>query len=203
MNKTVAHIQFRTANSLWSHTLERKVKDFPDTRSNLPCADDVEMIAHTEEDMKAVIDLFSRAGITFLHTISLKKTKFMLNSPPDQLYDEQKKFPRYKAGHVLFVFFVYQPNVTIKVRFRFYETLFLSVLYCSKTRTIYHHHMNHLKRFHQVCVVRILKSNSSLKHLALLFPSQSIHSILRYFSYTIRGGGLVTLSGWTLVYLSN
>ena len=40
-------------------------------------ADDADLVAHTEEDMQLIMDIFSRVCIAFSLTINLKKTRVM------------------------------------------------------------------------------------------------------------------------------
>ncbi len=48
--------------------------------------DDSHLIAHTEEDIQAIMDFFSRACTTFKLTISLKNLKVLFTPPSDQPY---------------------------------------------------------------------------------------------------------------------
>ena len=55
-------------------------------------ANDADFVTHTEEDMQAIMDRFSKACTVFGLTISLKKTKVMSTPPPDHPYAEPNIF---------------------------------------------------------------------------------------------------------------
>lgn len=56
------------------------------------------MTTHSKEDMKAVMDLFSKACSSFGLAVSLKKTKVMSAPSPSQYYSEPDVFVN---GHKL------------------------------------------------------------------------------------------------------
>ena len=51
-------------------------------------ADNANIVAHTEEDVQLIMDIFSRACLAFSLAINLKKTKVMHTTPIGQAYVE-------------------------------------------------------------------------------------------------------------------
>ena len=82
-------LQFRTSGKLFNLSrLRCKSKVFQSMVRELLYADDVDLVAHSEEDMQSLMDRFSSACSAFGLTISLKKTKVMFTPAPGQPYVE-------------------------------------------------------------------------------------------------------------------
>ena len=86
-------LRFRTTGKVFNLTrFNAKSKTFQCLVRELLYADDADFVAHTEEDMQAIMDLFSKACTAFGLTISLKKTKVMLTPVPGHPYVEPNIF---------------------------------------------------------------------------------------------------------------
>jgi hypothetical protein len=86
-------IHFRTTGKVFNLTrFNAKSKTFQTLVRELLYADDADFVAHTEEDMQAIMNLFSKACTAFGLTISLKKTKVMFTPPPGHPYVEPNIF---------------------------------------------------------------------------------------------------------------
>ena len=84
-------IRFRSSGKVFSlHRFNTKSKTFQSLVRELPFADDADLVAHTEEDMQLIRDIFSRACLAFCLTINLKKTKVMYTPSIGQVYVEPK-----------------------------------------------------------------------------------------------------------------
>ena len=86
-------LRFRTSGSVFNLTrFNAKSKTFDILVRELLYADDADFVAHTEEDMQSIMDLFSTACSHFGLTISLTKTKVMFTPPPGSPYIEPNIF---------------------------------------------------------------------------------------------------------------
>ena len=86
-------IRFRTSGKVFNlRRFSSKTKTFEALVRELLYADDADLVAHSEEDMQAIMDLFSTACRHFGLTISLDKTKVMYTAPPGQPYIEPNIF---------------------------------------------------------------------------------------------------------------
>ena len=80
-------LRFRTSGKVFNlRRFGAKSKTFNAIVRELLYADDADFIAHSEEDMQSIMNLFSVACSHFRLTISLKKTKAMYIAPPGQPY---------------------------------------------------------------------------------------------------------------------
>ena len=87
------YICFRTTSKTFDLTqVDEKLKTFQILFRELLYANYVDFIAHPEENMPFIMDLFSRVYTAFRLTISLKKTKIIFTPPPGQLYVEPNIF---------------------------------------------------------------------------------------------------------------
>ena len=86
-------LRFRTSGKVFNlRRFSASSKVFSDLIRELLYADDADFVAHTESDMQIIMDLLARACAAFGLTISLKKTKVMLTTPPGQPYVEPNIF---------------------------------------------------------------------------------------------------------------
>ena len=83
-----SYVSEHLARSSISARLNAKSRTFQTLVRELLYADDADFVAHTEEDMQRIMDLFSDACDAFGLTISLEKTKVMLTPPPGHQYIE-------------------------------------------------------------------------------------------------------------------
>ena len=83
------YIRFRTSGKVFNlRRFNAKSKVFQALVRDLLYADDADLIAHTEEDMQNIMDIFSRACTAFGLTISIKKTNAMFTPAFGQPYTE-------------------------------------------------------------------------------------------------------------------
>ena len=82
--------RFRTSGKVFNlRRFNSKSKTFQCLVRELLFADDADLVAHTEEDMQLIMDIFSGTCFAFGLTINLKKTKDVMYSPPiRQVYVE-------------------------------------------------------------------------------------------------------------------
>jgi len=86
-------LRFRTTGKMFNlRRFSAKSKVFILIVRELLYADDADLVAHSENDMQIIINLFSAACISFGLTISLKKTKVMFTPPPGFPYVEPNIF---------------------------------------------------------------------------------------------------------------
>ena len=82
-------LRFRTSGKVFNlRRFNAKSKTFNALVRELLYADDADFVAHSEEDMQSIMNLFSTACTHFGLTISLEKTKVMYTPPPGQGYIE-------------------------------------------------------------------------------------------------------------------
>ena len=87
------YLRFRTTGRMFDlRRLSAKSKVFTLIIRELLYADDADLVAHSEEDMQIIMNLFSSACLSFGLTISLKKTKVMFTPPPGIPYVEPNIF---------------------------------------------------------------------------------------------------------------
>ena len=83
------YIRFRTSGKVFNlRGFNTKSKTFQSLVRELLFADYVDLVAHIEEDVHLIMDIFSRACLAFRLTINLKKTKVMYTPPIGQVYVE-------------------------------------------------------------------------------------------------------------------
>ena len=83
------YLRFRTSGKVFNlRRFNTKSKNFQSLIRELLYADDADFVAHTEEDMQEIMDLFSSACTAFGLTISIKKTKVMFTPAPGAPYVE-------------------------------------------------------------------------------------------------------------------
>ena len=149
-------ICFRTTVKIFNLTRSNaKSKTFQNVVWELLYPDDADFIAHTEEDMQAIMDLFCKACTAFGLTISLKKTKVMFTPPLCHPYAESNIFIE-GTGLDVVDSFVYLGStlsletdcvwsdraITIKTKLSVYESYILTaLLYSSETWTTYRQHI--------------------------------------------------------------
>ena len=81
------HICFGTSSKVFNLScFNNKSRTFQSLVRELRFADDAGLVAHTEEGMQLIMDIFSRAYLTFGLTINLKKTKVKYTPPIGQVY---------------------------------------------------------------------------------------------------------------------
>ena len=87
------YLRFRITGRMFDlRRLSAKSKVFTLIIRELLYADDADLVAHSEEDMQIIMNLFSSACLSFGLTISLKKTKVMFTPPPGIPYVEPNIF---------------------------------------------------------------------------------------------------------------
>ena len=83
------YMQFRTSGSVFNvRRFKAKTLTFEALVRELLYADDVDLVAHSEEDLQFLMDRFAAACSAFGLTISLKKTKIMYTPSPGKPYFE-------------------------------------------------------------------------------------------------------------------
>lgn len=86
-------LRFRTSGKLFNlRRLDAKSKTFQTIIRELLYADDADLVAHSQEDIQRIMNLFSSACKAFGLTISLKKTVVMYSPPPGVPYLEPNIF---------------------------------------------------------------------------------------------------------------
>ena len=86
---TGVYMHFRTTDNVFKITRFRaKTLVVDNLVRELLYADDVDLLAHSEEDLQLLMDHLSRACTAFGLTISLKKTKVLFTPAPGQSYFE-------------------------------------------------------------------------------------------------------------------
>jgi hypothetical protein len=76
-------MQFRTSGSVFNvRWFKAKTLTFEAFVRELLYADDVDLVAHSEEDLQFLMDRFAASCSAFGLTISLKKTKIMYTPSP-------------------------------------------------------------------------------------------------------------------------
>ena len=86
-------LRFRTSGKVFNlRRFNASTKVLLELIRELLYADDADFVAHAEHDMQLIMDLLSRACQAFGLTISIKKTKVMLTTPPGQPYVEPNIF---------------------------------------------------------------------------------------------------------------
>ena len=84
-----AYLHFRTSGKVFNlRRFSAKSKTFQTLVREFLYADDADLVAHTEQEMQTIMDLFSNACTAFGLTISLKKTVVMFAPAVGQAYIE-------------------------------------------------------------------------------------------------------------------
>ena len=84
-------IRFRTSGKVFNlRRFNTRSENLESLVRELLFADDADLVAHTEEDMQLIMNIFSRACLAFGLNINLKKTKVMYTPPVGQVYVEPK-----------------------------------------------------------------------------------------------------------------